>query len=357
MNRFRRSSIAKLMSFLMAIAIFATSCSDYITNEQIDSQSDKMLAQYSGFISAEECATFKTTIDAIKSYVWQQRNNGVSPTRADIAMFVYDYQATNGIIASPNQTEKKKFADFVQSNSWSGDQNSIINKLIEENYFNTNVGNVLKVFKANFENVTSYSQAYTVIDNMKTNAALNSLSQQEKNALFNALDGAEKSVCYQETSQNDLQIRGLCEECSWTLHWVALVISIVVTVVAWILAVVTFGLSTLVTSVVLFTVWAATWVLVCIWVLCDKQELCLDGQFPQCEGSFTFNPNIPACTHPPFAIGDFDFNGCIFSPLLSTGGCPLGSIKQGQNCLWECSDNDIPVRNLDGNWQLPFSCR
>lgn len=357
MNKFRKSSIARLMSFLMAIAIFTTSCSDYIANEQLDSQSDKVLAQYSGFMSAEECATFKTTIDAVKSYVWQQRKNGVSPTRADIARFVYDYQVNKGIIAQPNVTEKENFANFVQNNSWTGDQEAIINKLIEENYFNTNVGNVLKEFKANFENVTSYSQAYTVIENMKTSTSLNTLSLQEKNAVLNALDGAEKSVCYQETSQNDVQTRGWCEECSWTLHWVALVISIVVTVVAWILAVVTLGLSTLVTSVVLFTVWTATWVLVCIWVWCDEQEPCPDGQSPVCEGSFAFDASIPACTRAPFAEGDFQFNGCIFSPVLSTGGCPPGSIKQGQSCLWECSDNDIPVRNSDGNWQLPFSCR
>lgn len=341
----------------MAIAIFTTSCSDYIANEQLDSQSDKVLAQYSGFMSAEECATFKTTIDAVKSYVWQQRNSGVSPTRADIARFVYDYQVNKGIIAQPNVTEKENFANFVQNNSWTGDQEAIINKLIEENYFNTNVGNVLKEFKANFENVTSYSQAYTVIENMKTSTSLNTLSLQEKNAVLNALDGAEKSVCYQETSQNDVQTRGWCEECSWTLHWVALVISIVVTVVAWILAVVTLGLSTLVTSVVLFTVWTATWVLVCIWVLCDEQEPCPDGQNPVCEGSFTFDSSIPACTRARFVSNDFLFGDCIWSPVPATGICPTGSSRIGSNCLWECPTSGTAVLNQDGNWQIPFTCR
>lgn len=72
-------------------------------------------------MSTEECATFKTTIDAVKSYVWQQRKNGLSPTRADIARFVYDYQVNKGIISQPNVTEKENFANFVQNNFWTGD--------------------------------------------------------------------------------------------------------------------------------------------------------------------------------------------------------------------------------------------
>ncbi len=356
MNKFRKSSIARLMSFLMAIAIFTTSCSDYIANEQLDSQSDKVLAQYSGFMSAEECATFKTTIDAVKSYVWQQRKNGLNPSRSDIAAFVYELNVQNGTITQANQADKAKFVDFVKNHPiGSGNQEGIINAMVDENFISTNVGNILKEFKTNFENVTTFPQAYSVIENMKTSPMLANLTPIEKDAVKTALDGAEKAVCYQELSQNDVETRGLCELCYWQINWVAVVISMVVTVVSWILAIVTFGLSTLVTSVVLVTVWSLTWVYLCVWIDCEEDP-CPEGQTPSCEGSFTYDASIPACTRGRYASDDYIFLGCIYSPLLPSGGCPPGSIKRGTKCEWECFDQD-PVMNSSGNWQIPFTCK
>lgn len=46
-------------------------------------------------------------------------------------------------------------------------------------------------------------------------------------------------------SQNDVESRGLCEYCYCEIKWEAVVISILVTVGFWLLAVVTLGLSTL----------------------------------------------------------------------------------------------------------------
>ena len=287
MKNLRNSTFSRLMSLLLALSIFASSCSDTITNHQIDAQSEQILSQYSGFMSAQDCANFKTSVDAVKSYVWQQRNNGINPTRADIAAFVYDLNVQNGTIGQANPTDRAKFSDFVDKHPLSGgNQTGVIEKMVEENYVSSNVGNILKDFKTNFENVTSFSQAYTVIENTKVSPSLINLTQQEKNAVNTALDGAEKAVCYQELSQNDTETRGLCELCYWSIDWVYVVISAVVTVVFWILAVVTFGLSIPLTSVILVTVWSLTWIYLCVWIECEE-EPCPEGQTPvpslQCQ--------------------------------------------------------------------------
>lgn len=172
------------------------------------------------------------------------------------------------------------------------------------------------------------------------------------------MDGAEKSVCYEELSESDVSGRWWCEECSYTLHWEYVIISFVIMAVAWLLAVVTFGISVLVASVVLVAVWVSTWVLTCIWVWCEDQGLCPDGQDPVCEGSFTFDESIPACTSDRFPEGAFEFMGCIYSDLPANGNCPPGTIPSGQICQWECfNSGDTPVVNADGNWQLPFTCQ
>src|SRR5690606_18143136 len=185
---------------------------------------------------------------------------------------------------------------------------------------------------------------------------LSALSTQELSVFQEALDGAEMSVCYEELSENEAQSREWCEQCSWQMHWVALVISIVVTVVVFLIAVITLGVSTLVSSVVLVTVWAAVWTLVCILVLCDEDaHPCAQGQNPVCEGSFTFDENIPACTNCSFPTNAFEFGNCIFSPLLPGGGCPTGSTQLGLNCLWGCLD-ETPYLN-SGCWQIGFTCQ
>lgn len=226
MKRFRKSYTIRFLTMLMAFSIFFSSCSDLITNQQIDKQAENALSQYSGFMSAQDCVNFKTMVDAVKSYVWQQRSNGINPSRADIAAYVYDLNVLNGTIKQSSQMDKANFADFIDKHPiGSGNQEGIINAMIDENYVSTNVGNFLKEFKTNFESVTSFSQAYSVIENMKTSSTLGSLTQQEKNAMQTALDGAEKAVCYQELSQNDTESRGLCELCYWSIDWVAVVVS------------------------------------------------------------------------------------------------------------------------------------
>lgn len=102
--------------------------------------------------------------------------------------------------------------------------------------------------------------------------------------------------------------------------------------------------------------WSATWIYLCVWIECEEQ-LCPEGQSPVCEGSFVFDASIPACTRGSYAANDFTFEGCVYSPLLPTGGCPPGSIKRGTKCEWECFDKETPVKNSSGNWQMPFTCR
>jgi len=330
---------------------------DLLTSHQIDKQAENILRDYGGLMSPDECADFKNTIDKIKGYVWQQRRSGIKPTRTNIANFIYDLSAEDGTIKNPDKSERQIFADFVQNNTWSGDQTAVINTLAENKYFSSDMAEVLHGFKAEFENVRNYSDAYTLISEWRGSKALSTLSKGEHTAFQQALDGAERSVCYEELSESDVSSRWWCEECSYTLHWGFVIISLVVTAVAWILAVVTFGLSTLVTSVVLVAVWTATWVLTCIWVWCEDQTLCPDGQQPVCEGSFTFDESIPACTHAPFAEGDFQFGDCIMSPVPASGNCPPVSTRIGSNCLWECFTGDTPVINADGNWLLPFTCQ
>jgi len=344
----------------MVIMMTAISCDpngDLLTGHQIDKQAENILRDYGGLMSPDECADFKNTIDKIKGYVWQQRRSGIKPTRTDIANFIYDLSAEDGTIKNPDKSERQVFADFVQNNTWSGDQTAVINTLAENKYFSSDMAEVLHTFKAEFENVRNYSDAHTLISEWRGAKALSTLSKNEQSAFQQALDGAERAVCYEEVSENDVSGRWWCEECSYTLHWGFVIISLVVTAVAWILAVVTFGLSTLVTSVVLVAVWTATWVLTCIWVWCEDQTLCPDGQEPVCEGSFTFDESIPACTSPRFAEDDFQFGDCIMSPVPTSGNCPPGSTRIGANCLWECFTGDTPVVNGDGNWLLPFTCQ
>jgi len=344
----------------MIITMTAISCDpngDLLVSHQIDTQAENILKDYGAFMSPDECANFKNSIDKIKAYVWQQRRSGIKPTRTDIANFIYDMSVEDGTIKNPDNSERQIFADFVQDNTWNGDQTAIINKFAEDEYFSSDMADVLHSFKSEFENVRNYSDAYTLISGWRSTKALSNLSDREQSAFQESLNAAEKSVCYQEMSEGSVDSRFWCEECNWTLHWEFFIISIVITVVAWVLLTIfTGGLYTLLISVILFTVWTATWLLTCLWVWCEDQELCPDGQEPVCEGSFTFDESLSACTHPPFAEDDFNFGNCIMSPVPVSDNCPPGSTRQGLNCLWECFD-ESPVKNTDGNWQLPFTCQ
>ena len=358
MNHLRESKFLKFICVLMAFSIFTMSCDPYgdnLVNKSIDRQADEFMNTYSNFMSEEECANFKESVDAVKGFVWAQRANGNNPSKGQIAGFIYDRAVRTGEIEKPSSLDRKKFVQFANDNTWSGDQTAIINKLLEENYFSSDVGNFLFEFKGNFERVNSYEEAYAVINDARLSRTFQSLTSQEQQVIAEALDGAEKTVCYEETSDRRENQKVWCEECSWTLHWVELVISIIVTVVAWIFAVVTLGLSTLLTSVVLVTVWTATWTLVCILVWCGDTQPCPDGQTAVCEGSFTFDSSIPACTNSSFPSNAFQFGDCIMSPRPTGGPCPPGSMPLGTNCLWECL-SETPVQNGDGDWQIGFTC-
>lgn len=354
----RNSSFMKAFSFLMAISIFTISCDpngDLLVQQQIDDQAEKILNDYSGFMSESECAQFKNSIEAVKTFVWQQRTNGVSPTREDLANFVYNLSVQNGTLTASTQSQKEAFVNLITDNHWGGEYSSIIPKLVEEQYFSQDMADALSNFKANLDGVQDYNQAYQVIETMRTSSVLQNLSTNEQAVFQEALNAAEKTVCYEETTQNDVQTRGWCEECSWTMHWEALVISIIVTVAAFLVSWLSFGLASGWAATITITVWAAVWTYVCIEVWCDEEEPCPDGQMAECEGSFTFDPDIPACTSDRFPSNAMTFNGCIFIPIPANG-CPPGSSPGTQFCELECFSVE-PVKNSDGNWQLPFTCR
>lgn len=348
----------KSICLLITISLLVVSCDPGRDNNvfnEIDKQADEFLENYSGLMTEQECEDFKESIGDIKGYIWQQRSNGINPSRGDIANYIYDMETT-----SPSPTDKQAFASLVENNMWSGDQTAIINKLAEESYYSTNMRSILHQFNNYFDDVDTYQEAYYAIDSMRNYSSLSTLGSTENGVFQKAMNFAELAVCNQEGQEteltsNEITSRSWCEECTWTLHWVFFIISIVVTVVSWLLAVITLGISTLVTSTVLLAVWTATWVLTCILVWCD-QELCPQGQEAFCEGSFSFDVNIPACVRDRFANNDFQFSDCILSPKPLSGICPSGSTSFGLNCLWECL-TQTPVINQNNDWQIAFTCR
>lgn len=357
MNFLRNSIFLKAFCLVMASLILFISCdpNTHLLNEKIDKQAEDIIEEYSSNMTAQDCQNFKNSIDQLKAYIWLSRKNGINPSREDLAKYVYDMGVTNGAYAY-NAPRRQAFADFAKNNTWSGDQSEIIIKLNSEQLLSSGNASLLQDFRVDMENVSTYSQAFSVIDDMRLEVNNSSLTTAEKDAFQFALDGAERTVCHEDLLENEISTAVWCEECSWHLHWQALVISVVVTIIVWVLAVATLGLSLIVTSVVLFFVWIATWSLICITVWCDDNEgLCESGQ-PICEGSLIFDENIPACTG-TFPVGAIEWGNCIQVRKPSSGICPPGTIfDQGAYCILECFTVQ-PAMNDQGNWQLPFTCQ
>jgi hypothetical protein len=357
MERLRQSKLMRAICFFMAISIFLVSCDphgDLVANKTIDKQTANILDEYKGRMTQTELEQFKKSATEVKAYMLKQRSLGKTLSRKDVANFIYQMNVDNGTITAPDDAQREKFAKFVEVTTWGGDQKGVINKLVEEKYFSSDMGKILQESKLKLDKASSPDQANAVLDDIRNMPALQNLESREKVAIQKALDGAE-SIAYYENNNTELQTRGWCEECSWKLHWVELVVSILVTVGAWILAVATFGLSTFWTSTILFTVWTATWTLVCIFVWCAPQEFCPSGQNPVCEGSFDFDASIPACVNSSFPSDAFEFGNCIYVP--KTGTCPSGSLPSGTLCQLECFSQQ-PVKNMaTGNWQLQFTCQ
>lgn len=347
----------RAICFFMAISIFLVSCDphgDIVANKVIDKQTDKILDEYKGRMTQLELEEFKKSAAAVKAYMLKQRNLGNTLSRKDVANFVYQMNVDNGTITAPDEAQREKFAKFVEVTTWGGDQKGVINKLVEEKYFSADMGKVYQDAKIKLDKVSSPDQANAVLDDIRNMPALQNLSGKEKVAIQKALDGAE-SVVYYEKNNTELQTREWCEECSWKLHWVALVISILVTLGAWLLAVITWGLSTLWTSVILVTVWAATWTLVCIYVYCAPQGVCPSGQSPNCEGSFSYDSNVGACVA-DFPSDAVQFGNCMYIPRPASGACPPDATPSGTYCQLECL-SQTPVKNSNGQWQIPFTCQ
>lgn len=349
------------MCFTLSLLILTISCDpngDLINSQSIDDQTEKLIATYSESKSPEEVAQLRTLVDETKAYIWYWRGRNINPTSNDISSFMLDLAIEKGMMEPISDTDKNHIIQALRNVEYVGDPSDHISVLESLGNISNKLADILREFENNISQVSSSEEALALINSTRSTITSLNISQEEKQAFLISLNNAETSI---ETNlyTGEKGMRGLCEECIWQLDWIQVVISIVVTTVAFILTVITFGLASILWSIISFTVFVGVWVLYCVWVPCPDQEPCPPGQSPFCQGSFTFDPETNQCINRDLPSDATVRDGCIVTPRPPSGLCPPGTTGQGLNCVWECFFPLPEGLGMDeeGNIRFNFECQ
>lgn len=202
-------------------------------------------------------------------------------------------------------------------------------------------------------------------------AANATISANHKDAFTTSLNIAKSMFCDDgsssslvagnsgQTNIDDQAVSSRCEiiECLTTYEWVLAFIYVVVTIVVFLLAIFTFGLSLLFTTIIAVAVWTLVTVVFCYSIPCPGEPLCPEGQTATCQGTFVLDEEGRRCINPNLPDDAFILFGCVVTTRPASGICPPGTMPQGTNCAWDCFFPDPGlVVGSDGQIQFAYTC-
>lgn len=338
---FRNSRFMRAISFLMAISIFTVSCDpegDLTNNALMDKEIEKQIEAMSSIYTPAQCGEARVQLQRAKSYVLSRSKLGMV-SRENLLNYMIDEAVANGEIESISQQERdlvvstfKENAYFLNSSSLSPVfENMKIKGTISESEMN-----VLISLEERLADVTTESEAVDAFNELRADMqSFTNVSNNFTQALSMGLDQAELAMCANmldgETQYNDTQVQQRCEilQCVTEYTWVVQLITVVIAVVAIILAIFTFGFSLLLVSIT-FAACVLVPVLVCSLIPCPD-EPCPDGQELVCHPNFQLLEN-GLC----FAEGFSIIGDGLFSQPTNGTNCPAGSFYAGSfvGCAW-----------------------
>ncbi len=351
------------------------------SNVAIDNHAQEIVDFYASQNIDLDCVDIKGYLLKARNKVLQDSNLGLKVSNGSLTEYLIQEAKQNGDVPMEELSEQsqiEELANKLERLKYVSRTNTIepaLNYLQDKAEISGADKNFILGLETTLKSTSDQSPENTIsILDSKINEVFTQtgISAEHQEALSGAMHITKALLCdggyeYQNFGQEVIRgsstsgttVESRCDfiECLTTYEWTLAIVYVVVTILVLILAIFTFGLSLLLTSLIAVSTWTLSTIVVCELVSCDD-EICPTGQSPSCAGSFTFDELTKSCTNDMFPTNAAYFDGCIISPRPITGICPTGSIGQGSNCLWECFF-PIPAnfgRNDDGIFRFDYEC-
>lgn len=384
MRNFRNSRFGKVTIWVMFLCITLSSCDPkrHLVNEMLMQKQAEKVAEFYALSGVDmDCEKVQFYLSRAKNYVLSNNSQGHLTTREELISFLSQQAVSYGDLSASevtanNLSQVNTLAEYSRFVTNGSSIEPMVKALVDQSTLTQSDGSFLMGLQTKLSTDSNNDPSATleILDDKLTELSANaSISESHKQAISQSINVTKSLLCgsgsanllsgdnSSGTNYSEGQTASSrCEiiECMTTYEWVLAIVYVVVTVILFILAIFTFGLSLLFTTIIAVAVWTLATVVTC-WIINCDDPLCPEGKTPKCQGNFILDEAGRRCINPNLPSNAFIFQGCVLSPRPSNGICPSGSTGQGQNCLWECFFPEPANFGVgsDGKIQFDYTCQ
>jgi VIT1/CCC1 family predicted Fe2+/Mn2+ transporter len=262
--KIKNSALLKYLCFYLILSFVAISCDSkgtLLTSAKIDKEVEKQMSNFGGNVSKEDCEKTTDMMNALKSYVLLKHSDGIYVSNSELMDYSLSYGQQKGYIKDLSDEAKNALVNIANAERYiSGDQShdQLLNIYEDMGRFSHECTEILRTFQNAMKGAQNAEDAHKIIQNTEDVVIASGLSNDEKSSLDNAFNSARQILCTNPSSEASFSEaaadRGWVLECITTAVWTFHLVSVILFVAAFFIALITFGLASWIAVAIAVTV-------------------------------------------------------------------------------------------------------